>query len=83
MVKLAMMTSLFVARIRHQNILAFEKDHEEAVVKLSFVSKTTAQLVIFCRCQCKAKAAHNSPQVKASFFTDEGDGEKIQVYQAI
>lgn len=62
-----------------KNILAFEKDYEEAVVvKLEQNYRSTGHILA----AANAVVAHNSHRKPKRLFTDEGDGEKIQVYQA-
>ena len=62
-----------------KNILAFEKDYEEAVVvKLEQNYRSTGHILA----AANAVVAHNSHRKPKHLFTDEGDGEKIQVYQA-
>ena len=62
-----------------KNILAFEKDYEEAVVvKLEPNYRSTGHILA----AANAVVAHNSHRKPKRLFTDEGDGEKIQVYQA-
>ena len=62
-----------------KNILAFEKDYEEAVVvKLEQNYRSTGHILA----AANAVVAHNSHRKSKRLFTDEGDGEKIQVYQA-
>ena len=62
-----------------KNILAFEKDYEEAVVvKLEQNYRSTGHILA----AANAVVAHNSYRKPKRLFTDEGDGEKIQVYQA-
>ncbi len=62
-----------------KNILAFEKDYEEAVVvKLEQNYRSTGHILA----AANAVVSHNSHRKPKRLFTDEGDGEKIQVYQA-
>lgn len=62
-----------------KNILAFEKDYVEAVVvKLEQNYRSTGHILA----AANAVVAHNSHRKPKRLFTDEGDGEKIQVYQA-
>ena len=62
-----------------KNILAFEKDYEDAaVVKLEQNYRSTGHILA----AANAVVAHNSHRKPKRLFTDEGDGEKIQVYQA-
>ena len=62
-----------------KNILAFEKDYEEAVVvKLEQNYRSTGHILA----AANAVVAHNSHRKPKRLFTDEGDGEKIRVYQA-
>ena len=62
-----------------KNILAFEKDYEEAVVvKLEQNYRSTGHILA----AANAVVAHNSHRKPKRLFTDEGDGEKIQAYQA-
>ena len=62
-----------------KNILAFEKDYEGAVaVKLEQNYRSTGHILA----AANAVVAHNSHRKPKRLFTDEGDGEKIQVYQA-
>ena len=62
-----------------KNILAFEKDYEEAVVvKLEQNYRSTGHILA----AANAVVVHNSHRKPKRLFTDEGDGEKIQVYQA-
>lgn len=62
-----------------KNILAFEKDYTDAmVVKLEQNYRSTGHILA----AANAVVAHNSHRKVKRLFTDEGDGEKIYVYQA-
>ena len=59
-----------------KNILAFEKDYEDAVVvKLEQNYRSTGHILA----AANAVVAHNSHRKPKRLFTDEGDGQKIQV----
>ena len=61
------------------NILNFEKDYPEAkIVKLEQNYRSTAHILE----AANAVVAHNLKRKSKTLFTDLGDGELIQVYQA-
>lgn len=62
-----------------QNILDFEKDYPEAhVVRLEQNYRSTGHILA----AANAVVAHNSRRKPKRLFTDSGDGDKIQVFQA-
>ena len=62
-----------------RNILDFEKDYPEAVsVKLEQNYRSTGHILD----AANAVVAHNTERKAKRLFTDEGDGEKIKLYQA-
>ena len=62
-----------------RNILAFEKDYPDAkVVKLEQNYRSTGHILE----AANAVVAHNSRRKPKRLFTNSGDGELVQVYQA-
>ena len=62
-----------------KNILSFEKDYPDAhVVKLEQNYRSTGHILS----AANAVVAHNSHRKPKRLFTDEGDGDKIHVFQA-
>ena len=62
-----------------RNILDFEKDYPEAAsVKLEQNYRSTGHILD----AANAVVAHNTERKAKRLFTDEGDGEKIKLYQA-